>query len=197
MDSMTTSLKLVNEAADGVTIEARTEAVVHLFKFESSNDGWRLTEVTTLCSDGLGVADIRSTPLSLARAYLREQHPEAASAVMHPSRPGSASTTKPVVSEYDALRGRIPQRRERWSEVELAELAARYVDLVSDGLGRPTARLANEYATDLGTTSFSSGRMRALLAEARQTGLLTRTKGNKAGGRLTAKAERLLSEEES
>jgi hypothetical protein len=153
--------------------------------------------VTTFCSDGLGVADIRSTPLSLARAYLREQHPDAASTVMNFAHSGRASPIKPVDREIDLLRGRVPQRRERWSEVELAELTARYAALVNDGLRRPTARLANEYAAELGATSFSSGRMRALLAEARQTGLLTRTKRNTAGGHLPRKAERLLGEEES
>jgi hypothetical protein len=191
---MDTSLRLTESEADVVTVEARTGELLHRLRFTNSPNGWALTEVTTSCADGVSVAAIRSAPLSLARSYLRGERPDVASTVRRPSATGSASTDMREYGEYAAPPSRPPQRRERWDETELAELSARYVALVSDGLGRPTARLAAEYADELGMSSFSSGRMRALLAQARQAGLLSPTKRNTAGGHLTAKAERLLSE---
>jgi len=194
--NMTTSLRMIKDEADAATVEAQTGDVVHRFTFTNGSGGWCLTEVTTSCGDGLGSADIRSTPLSLARAHFRGDRTDSASIVKRVAVTDSASTDTSSILAYHLERGRLPQRRERWSEVELAELAGRYVDLVGDGLGRPTARLSAEYAAELGATSFSAGRMRALLAQARREGLLTKTKGRTAGGRLTSKAERLLSDVE-
>ena len=66
-----------------------------------------------------------------------------------------------------------------------AALAARYVELLKEGRGLP------DLARDL---NLSASQVRNLLYTARQKGLLTEAPRGKAGGRLTEKAEQLLTQ---
>lgn len=192
---MATRWSTTSDGADAVTIEAHDDGLCHRFTFRNDADGWRLIEVVTSCSDGVGAAEVRRVPIALAWDHLRDARGDSARAARSTEEVGMAAPA-PSVREIDVLRGRDPvRRRTTWSDVELAQLAARYVELCADGLGKPTARLAEEAAAERGVESFSAARMRGLLAQARRSGLLTKTPGGTPGGRLTKRAERLLTVE--
>jgi hypothetical protein len=79
-----------------------------------------------------------------------------------------------------------PGRRGR-TDLEYARLAAEYAELIFDGDTMPVVTLAEEL-------HVAESTVRNQLSEARRRGLLTATKPGRAGGRLTAKAQRLLKE---
>lgn len=78
-----------------------------------------------------------------------------------------------------------PGRGKRRSDRFYAELAAVYAEAVRAGNTRPIATIAQQ-------TGLGRNYVRDALREARRLGFLTGTKERRAGGRLTAKARRIL-----
>lgn len=77
------------------------------------------------------------------------------------------------------------------SEYELALLARRYVEEVSNGNTRPIAKLAKD-------SRFSAHAIRDQISRARDRGLLTKpSRAGKAGGRLTRRAITLIEHSEA
>ena len=108
---------------------------------------------------------------------------EAVNAALHqPVEPG-ASVVRLAEGIHQSKR---PGRRGR-PDVELARLAARYVELLATGPGVP--RLAKERL-------FTEAYVRALLGRARTRGLLTKAPPGRPGGALTDKALALLQDHE-
>jgi hypothetical protein len=175
-----------------VEVQAHSGDVVHLFRFVNVDEAWRLVEVVTQPQGrGVVVGDLRAVPLAGAWAWLRyntatmQRTPDGD--IEHVIRSDGRGADRPLSGEQE----RSPRSPKR-TETDLARIAARYVELVGDGLGQPVARLAEELADETGRGTFTAGRARALLADARSAGLLTQTRKSQPGGRLTAKAERLL-----
>ena len=84
-----------------------------------------------------------------------------------------------------------PKRRPRTRKNDLwfAEVAKSYAALVEAGSTRPIPALAKLLGLSSNTTAGA-------VRDARAKGFLTRTTGGRAGGRLTAKAKRILDEKE-
>jgi len=79
-------------------------------------------------------------------------------------------------------------KRQRRDDLYFARLAARYAELVELGMRRPIPLLAAE-------TGLAPSTLTAAIRDARRTGFLTATPRGRAGGRLTAKARRLLDDD--
>jgi hypothetical protein len=85
--------------------------------------------------------------------------------------------------------GRRPGRAGR-PDLYYAEMASQYVELLAGGTRAPVRELAERH-------HLSGAQLRGILHAARQRGLLTAAPAGKSGGRLTAKAKRILSAERS
>ncbi len=83
----------------------------------------------------------------------------------------------------------IKTRRRRRDETELARIAGRYAELATQ-VSSPSKALAEEM-------HLSRDRMRKLIAEARDRGLLTEATKGRAGGTITTRAREVLEEERS
>jgi hypothetical protein len=79
----------------------------------------------------------------------------------------------------------LPPKRMRRDERFYAEMAAAYAEAVSAGNNRPVDTIAAALGRSRNT-------VKDVIREARARGLLTETTHGRAGGRLTAKAKRLL-----
>ena len=89
--------------------------------------------------------------------------------------------------DLDALRPRR-ERGRRKSEHWFAEVARFYAAIVATGSTRPIPLMAQMMGLAHATVSGA-------VRDARKRGYLTSTRGGRAGGRLTARAERLLDDE--
>jgi hypothetical protein len=88
------------------------------------------------------------------------------------------------------LAAHLPPRRMRRDERFYAEMAAAYAEAVSAGNNRPIDTIAEALGRSRNT-------VKDVIREARARGLLTETTHGRAGGRLTAKAKRLLRKRQS
>jgi hypothetical protein len=118
--------------------------------------------------------------IAAARSYLAE----AASSAPPGDSPDLAAARQHFAA---ALRER-PGRRGR-TDLEYAKVAREYADLVAAGDEGPVLTLAKRLIAAEST-------IRNQLTEARKRGLLTSTRPGRAGGRLTARATRILKDAE-
>jgi biotin operon repressor len=84
----------------------------------------------------------------------------------------------------------LPPKRMRRDERFYAEMAAAYAEAVSAGNNRPVDTIAEALGRSRNT-------VKDVIREARARGLLTQTTHGRAGGRLTAKARKLLKQRQA
>jgi predicted transcriptional regulator len=83
----------------------------------------------------------------------------------------------------------LPPKRMRRDDRFYAEMAAAYAEVVAAGNNRPVDTIAEALGRSRNT-------VKDVIREARARGLLSETTHGRAGGRLTAKAKRLLKQRE-
>lgn len=176
---------------DRCLVTCERSGATYGFVFGLVESRWCVVHVGVDSAAGVGVADLRTAPLERARRWFTRD--------MLKRLEVDGSGVVSIHSSHVDESARIERRRTTRAARRLryrAEVAARYVELVADGLPHPTQRLADELGVASGRDTMSTSRVRQLLVEARRDDLLTMTEPGRPGGELTDKALAILADGE-
>jgi hypothetical protein len=183
-------IRLRNGALPGWTCTVRFGPLGEVDGLAFDTSDWREAErapMTAALVHGARIGDAINTARRIAAAHARMRvRQERVQGRTGSERFGPAQGTGEAadLEQWGALVRERTGTRGKDDEV-FARVAAAYVELVEQGERAPLRHLAEMF-------HMSESRARNVVHEARARGLLTATKQGRPGGRLTAKAQRII-----
>lgn len=154
------------------------------FEFVPSGTTWVIRQVRVLPAEGADVgAGISSTvlhgvPFTSARRWIN----------FYENLEELARQAEPKADEIRRTIEREWRQRSAWPDERYAHISSVYVERLEAGSRSPVADVAKRFH------AYATSQVRDAIRTARERGILTETAQGRAGGRLTAYGESLLSE---